>query len=98
MLDPPPEDSIRNEFSQELLRLKPFCTPEMMGVHSEALQMCAGVKAEYDQCFQRWFTGSFLEGGQEDCCTELFQTYQGCINQVLGLASAETKEVKTPKI
>ena len=42
---------------------------------------CTPLKAQYDECFNRWFKDSFLQGNNnhEEICGAVFKRYQECV-------------------
>ncbi|KAK3607254.1 hypothetical protein CHS0354_002227 [Potamilus streckersoni] len=44
---------------------------------------CKELKHAYENCFNEWFSESFLKGKKDDPCAELFRTYQECIKKAI---------------
>lgn len=42
---------------------------------------CTPLKAQYDECFNKWFKDSFLQGNNnhEEACGGLFKQYRDCV-------------------
>ena len=58
---------------------------------------CNPLKHEYDNCFNRWYTEEFINGGwtaeKGQPCLELFQKYRECVMNALKEKKIDIDEV-----
>jgi len=44
---------------------------------------CSNLKADYEECFNKWFSEHFLKGRTHDPCERLYANYQKCLKVAL---------------
>jgi TRIAP1/MDM35 family protein len=50
---------------------------------SSISQECDLFKQNYDKCFNKWYTDSYLKGETNDTCADLFKVYKKCVWKVI---------------